>query len=136
MSVDSIIDQVGGSPGYIRFLLAERVYIRSALDARGVCLDEEARTLMYPTSIGNSLHNDLIEIERWIETLSSHDRRLLDGWAERLPIKPVYAGTQMGRINRLVEAYINERETTRATRPGPDAPLEGLSGTQPEASAQ
>lgn len=128
MSVDSIIDSLGGDPGYIKFLLAERPYIRSALMARGVCFDEEARTLAYPTSIGNSLHNDLIEIERWLTTLSPQDKDLLNGWASGSTARPAFGGTQLGRINRLIEAFIHERETqgkTQAERPGSDAAVRG-----------
>jgi hypothetical protein len=111
VSVDSIIDRVGGDPGYIRFLLVERPYIRSALTARGVFLDEEARTLAYPSTIGNSLHNDIIAIESWLETLSPQDQKLIDDWASRQTAKPVFGGTQMGRIYRLIEAFIHEQET-------------------------
>lgn len=114
MSVDSLIDRLDGDPGYIRFLLVERPYIRSALLARGVCMDEEARTLAYPSTIGNALHNDLIEIEQWLDSLAPRDRRLILDWAEGQSSRPSFGGSQMGRINRLVKAYINERSAGRS----------------------
>lgn len=134
MSVDSVVDAVGGDPGYIRFLIAERHAIRSALEARSAPLDPDTRTLAYPSSIGNSLHLDLIEVERWLATLPSPDRRLLDDWAHRQTTRPAYGGSKLGRINRLIEAYVNAEETSQAApRLGPGVPLprdaEGERGT-------
>lgn len=80
MSIDSLVAQLDGDPLYVRYLLGELPYIKSALYARGVCLDEEARTLQHSASIGNALHLDVIELESWFSGLAPQDQEILTDW--------------------------------------------------------
>lgn len=80
MSIDSIVEELDGDPLYVRYLLGELPYIRSALYARGVCLDEEDRNNQHSPSIGNALHNDIIELEAWFRGLTPQDQAILTDW--------------------------------------------------------
>jgi hypothetical protein len=83
--IDSVIDRVQGDKDYIKFLLVEAPYIRSALYARGMQFDPEYATTAYPTTIGNALHCDLIELEAWLSTQTRADVQLLLAWASHSP---------------------------------------------------
>lgn len=121
MSVDTLVESLGGDPGYVRFLLVERPYIRSAMTRMNAILDAEARSLSYSTVVGNALHNDLIELESWLRTLSPRDRNLLLRWAEGEEIRPVFgrartASTQGSRrVRRLLQQYEESRREQEAS---------------------
>lgn len=114
MSVDSLVNELDGDPLYVRYLLAELPYIRSALYARGVCLDEEARISQHSSSIGNALHLDVIELESWFHGLSPSDQNLLLDWVEnKSPISQPYSRrvlkTQRGRRAHRLARQAAER---------------------------
>lgn len=78
-------------------------------------LDVEARTLAYSTVVGNALHNDLIELESWLSTLSQQDRSLLLSWAEGEGVRPVFGRARTAnaqgsrRVRRLLQQYEESR---------------------------
>lgn len=80
MSIDSIVASIEGDPRYVRFLLLQQPYIRSALYARGVSLDEEYLTTRFSGEIGNSFHLDLIEVEVWLSEIDATSRRRIVEW--------------------------------------------------------
>lgn len=103
--IDYVIDSITGDPDYIKFLLVERPYIRSALEAKGFEFDPVARTLAYSSGIGNALHNDVIELEIWLNGLSPQDRNLLLRWAESAGDRVSLGVASMRRIRGLISQY-------------------------------
>lgn len=103
-SIDSIVDKIGGSPDYVVYLLAERHAILSALLAPAQRYSREDWALGYSNTIGSSLHNDIIDLDMWLATLSKQDRYLLRNWAIRSEIRPVFGRAQIRRVRSLVEA--------------------------------
>jgi hypothetical protein len=104
MSVDAIINRVSGDPSYIEFLLVERHNIRSALEAKGMCFDEEW-TQAYPSTIGNALHCDLIELEMWLDELSVQDRAIVELWADGQLERPTYGQAKIRRARSLLRRF-------------------------------
>ena len=105
MSLEAVLAEVGDDDAYVKFLIAEGPYIRSALDARGVCFDEEYNSYKYPSSIGSSLHCDLIEVEAYLATLSPHDREVILGWARALPDKPIRWPSRLAKVSRILGGF-------------------------------
>lgn len=109
MSIDSLVAELDGDPMYVKYLLGELPYIKSALYARGVCLDEEARASQHSATIGNALHLDIIELESWFSGLSPQDQELLIQWIlndspSRQPYSKRVVETSRGkRIRALTE---------------------------------
>jgi len=119
MSVDTLVDRLGGDPGYVKFLLVERLRIRSALEARAVPTNEESRVEAFPTSVGNSLHNDIIDLESWLASLPIQDQRLLLAWAADGG-RQVYGRMRIGRgfrgkrVKSLITSFAEtQRDTDR-----------------------
>jgi hypothetical protein len=110
VNVEDLVFKIAGDPDYIRFLLVERPYIRSALLARGQIYDQEQRNESYSSVIGNNLHNDIIELEQWLDTLRPSDRRMLEEWAERAEGKPYFGRAYMRRVHALVNKYAEDRD--------------------------
>lgn len=102
-AIDSLVDKIGGDANYVRFLLAERPAILSALLAPAQKYNAEDKTLGYPTTVGSSLHNDIIELDQWMATLSKQDRYLLRNWALHSDIRPVFGRAQIRRVQKLIE---------------------------------
>jgi len=111
MSVDSLVESLSGDPSYIRFLISERPYIRAALEARSYCYDEEYRIMAYPTSVGSSLHLDLLVLEDWLKTLSPQDRKMLNDWADETKNRPSFSSPKMGRVRVLIERFAREQNS-------------------------
>lgn len=109
-NVENLVYKIAGDPDYIRFLLVERPYIRSALLARGQIYDQEVRNESYSSVIGNNLHNDIIELEAWLDTLRPQDRQMLEAWAERAEGKPYFGRAYMRRVHTLVNKYAEEAD--------------------------
>lgn len=111
MSVDSLVETLRGDPLYVKYLLVELPYIRSALLARGVCLDDEYLSSSYSSSIGNSMHLDIIDLTAWLDSLSPQDREALVSWAlNEAPRRPSFSHARMSykrikRARELVNAY-------------------------------
>lgn len=103
MNVESLIDSLKGDPAYVKFLLVERPYIRSALLARGAFLSSEDRVDAFPSSVGNPFHNDIIELEMWLSSLSPQDRSLLISWAAQEDASPTFGWASIRRVNALVK---------------------------------
>jgi hypothetical protein len=99
MTVDTLVDTLGGDPQYVKFLLVERPYIKAALVRMTAVIDEEARLLAYPSSVGNALHNDIIELETWLACLSKQDREVLEEWAAHAG-RQVYGSARMGKTRK------------------------------------
>lgn len=104
MSVENVLADVGNDAAYVKFLIAERPYIRSALEARGVCLDEEYNAASYSSSIGSSLHCDLVEVEAWLSTLSPMEREIVTNWAEQTN-KPIRWPSRLSKVSRILKRY-------------------------------
>lgn len=100
--IERLIDGLRGDPAYVKFLLIERPYIRSALMPRSPFLSSEDRVDAYPTTIGNPLHNDIIELEMWLNSLSPQDRSLLLSWASREDRAPSFGWASIRRVNALL----------------------------------
>lgn len=114
MSIDSLVSELDGDPLYVRYLLGELPYIKSALFARGVCLDEEARTEQHSSSIGNALHLDVIELESWFGGLAPQDQELLVDWVvyqspSRQPYSARVLKTAKGKRIRQLTDEASER---------------------------
>lgn len=108
MSDERLLDDLKGDPGYIRFLLVERSRIRSALLAPSMVFGAEAKTLAYSGSIGNALHNDIIELDSWLATLSPQDQELLLSWADNEEVRPAYGTAHFQgsrRARKLLKTY-------------------------------
>lgn len=105
MSMESVLNEVGNDEAYVKFIIAERPYIKSALEARGVCFDEEYNAGSYPSSIGSSLHCDLIEVEAWLATLSPQERETITSWAESTPEKPIRWPSRLRKVSRILRSY-------------------------------
>lgn len=103
MGAESVIDRVDGTSGYVRFLLAEAPYIRSALYARGYSFDETYRVNAYPSYVGSDFHLDLLHVEQWFDTLSVNDQRLIEDWVDNTEVRPVYGKAEMRHINTLLK---------------------------------
>lgn len=109
MSIDALVAELDGDPLYVRYLLGEMPYIKSALYARGVCLDEESRATQHSSTIGNALHLDIIELESWFKGLAPQDQELLIQWIlndspSRQPYSQRIVKTSRGkRIRALTE---------------------------------
>lgn len=129
-NVENLVYQIAGDPDYIRFLLVERPYIRSALLARGQIYDQEQRNESYSSVIGNNLHNDIIELEAWLDTLRPQDRQMLLAWAERAEGKPYFGRAYMRRVHTLVNDYAGERDDAQAASEGYNTTLvvQGVQG--------
>lgn len=113
--ISNLIERLAGNPDYIKFLLVERPYIRSAMLSRSPLIDSEDRVSSYSVSLGNALHNDLIELDLWLDTLSPQDRALLADWAEREEGKQVYGVAKMRRVGKLLKKYGDQRGATSAS---------------------
>jgi hypothetical protein len=111
-NVDFLLDRLSGDPAYIRFLIAERPYIRAALEARGYNYSAESRTESYPASIGNALHLDLLMLEDWLKTLSPQDRKLLQEWSETVMSAPAFSYPKIGRVRHLVREFARATQAT------------------------
>jgi hypothetical protein len=103
--IESIVFSLDGDIDYIKFLIAEQPYIRSAMLATSPPSDPEEWTGRYPTTIGNALHCDLIELEAWLETLSQIDREILTEWANRQKAKPYFAAAKIRRVKHLIGKF-------------------------------
>jgi hypothetical protein len=103
--IESIVFSLDGDIDYIKFLIAEQPYIRSAMLANSPPSDPEEWTGRYPTTIGNALHCDLIELEAWLETLSPIDRQILTEWANRQKAKPYFAAAKIRRVKHLIGKF-------------------------------
>ncbi len=103
--IESIVFSLDGDIDYIKFLIAEQPYIRSAMLATSPPSDPEEWTGRYPTTIGNALHCDLIELEAWLETLSPIDREILTEWANRQKAKPYFAAAKIRRVKHLIGKF-------------------------------
>jgi hypothetical protein len=108
--VDRLIDRARGDPNYVAFLLIERPYIRSALLARGTPLDTVDRTLTFPVTIGNAFHDDLIELELWMSSLSPNDRELLERWSMREDVSPAYGRAYVRRVKSLLRDHARQQK--------------------------
>ncbi len=122
MSVDSLIDKLCGDPEYVKFLLVERPRIRSAIEARPPLPDEESRVEAFSTTIGNPLHNELIELEQWLDSLAPQDRDLLLDWAEKAGRQSVGSkriGRRQGgsRAAKLIKQYADRNTPLPLTKP-------------------
>lgn len=107
-TVDTLVFRIAGEPDYIRFLLVERPYIRSALDTAPQVYDQDDRVDMYSSSVGNALHNDIIELEEWLDTLAPQDREMLLAWGERAEGKPYFGRAFMRRVRKIVNEHAEE----------------------------
>jgi hypothetical protein len=103
--IESIVFSLDGDIDYIKFLIAEQPYIRSAMLATSPPSDPEEWTGRYPNTIGNALHCDLIELEAWLETLSPIDRQILTEWANRQKAKPYFAAAKIRRVKHLIGKF-------------------------------
>lgn len=103
--IESIVFSLDGDIDYIKFLIAEQPYIRSAMLATSPPSDPEEWTGRYPTTIGNALHCDLIELEAWLETLAPIDRQILTEWANRQKAKPYFAAAKIRRVKHLIGKF-------------------------------
>jgi hypothetical protein len=119
MSVEHLVESLRGDPLYVKFLLVELPYIRSALEARGVCLDDEYRASAYSTSVGNALHLDILDLSEWLFSLSPQDRKLLVDWAANdAPRRPAFSRARVSykriqRANHLIVRYAKEQADER-----------------------
>lgn len=105
LRIESIVFSLDGDIDYIKFLIAEQPYIRSAMLATSPPSDPEEWTGRYPTTIGNALHCDLIELEAWLETLAPIDRQILTEWANRQKAKPYFAAAKIRRVKHLIGKF-------------------------------
>lgn len=103
--IDSIIYTLDGNIDYIKFLIAEQPYIRSAMEATSPPVDPDEAVGRYPTSVGSALHCDLIELESWFKDLSPSDRGILSEWASRTRVKPYFAAAKIRRVNHLIGKF-------------------------------
>lgn len=111
--IDSIVYSLSGDIDYIKFLIAEQPYIRSAMEAISPPSDPEEWTGRYPTTIGNALHCDLIELEAWLETIQTSDRIILTEWANRQRAKPYFAAAKIRRVKHLIGKFPQARRGRR-----------------------
>jgi hypothetical protein len=111
--IDSIVYSLDGDIDYIKFLIAEQPYIRSAMEAISPPSDPEEWTGRYPTTIGNALHCDLIELEAWLETIQPSDRVILSEWANRQRAKPYFAAAKIRRVKHLIGKFPQARRGRR-----------------------
>jgi hypothetical protein len=109
LRIDSIVYSLDGDIDYLKFLIAEQPYIRSAMLATSPPTDPEEWTGRYPTTIGNALHCDLIELEAWMETLAPNDRYILTEWANRQKAKPYFAAAKIRRVKHLIGKFPQAR---------------------------
>jgi hypothetical protein len=105
LRIESIVFSLDGDIDYIKFLIAEQPYIRSAMLATSPPSDPEEWTGRYPTTIGNALHCDLIELEAWLGTLQPTDRQILTEWANRQKAKPYFAAAKIRRVKHLIGKF-------------------------------
>ena len=107
--VDYIVNQLDSDPNYIKYLLVVRPYVISALTYPPHPYDEEARLEMHSSAIGNPLHCDIIELNTWLGTLSTEDKRLLFSWAEKQGAKPAFGAARIRRVESLVKDWKKRR---------------------------
>ena len=107
MSLEAVLREVGNDDAYVKFLIAERHNIRSALEARGVCFDEEYNASSYPSSIGSSIHCDLIEVEAWFNSLPTFQQKVVTEWADSQSVRPIRWPSRLAKVARIL------RERTR-----------------------
>lgn len=113
--IESIVFSLDGDIDYIKFLIAEQPYIRSAMLATSPPSDPEEWTGRYPTTIGNALHCDLIELEAWLETLAPIDRQILTEWANRQKAKPYFAAAKIRRVKHLIGKFPQAKRRRRSS---------------------
>lgn len=111
--IDSIIYTLDGNIDYIKFLIAEQPYIRSAMEATSPPIDPDEAVGRYPTSVGTALHCDLIELETWFSNLSPSDRGILTEWASRTRVKPYFAAAKIRRVSHLIGKFPSARKRSR-----------------------
>lgn len=97
MGVDYLIDRLRGDPLYIKYLLVEYPYVRAALEAHGAAASDEDKVEAYSSSIGNALHNDIIELDQWLSTLDPNDVKALFKWANGRVVVTLPDGTVVER---------------------------------------
>lgn len=107
--IDYIVYRLDGNPEYIKYLLAQRPYIRSAITYPPKPMDDESRADLYSSSIGGAIHCDIIELDIWLETLSHEDRSLLFSWAEKQGRKPAFGAARIRRVEVLVKQWRSRR---------------------------
>jgi hypothetical protein len=108
MSLEAVLREVGNDDAYVKFLIAEKDYIRSALDARGVCFDEEYNASAYPSSIGSSIHCDLIEVEAWLDSLPAFQQKVVLEWANSLYNRPIRWPSRLAKVARILRERTSE----------------------------
>jgi hypothetical protein len=113
IKIDSIVYTLDGNMDYIKFLIAEQPYIRSAMEATSPPTDPDEAVGRYPTSVGSALHCDLIELESWFKTLSPFDRGILTEWASRTKVKPYFAAAKIRRVKHLIGKFPQARKQGR-----------------------
>jgi len=130
-SIDGLVFRIAGEPDYIKFLLVERPYIRAAVECPPQVYDQDDRVDMYSSMVGNALHNDIIELEEWLDTLSPQDRAMVLAWCERAEGKPYFGRAFMRRVRKIVNEHAEELDEQQEETERHDAAVavQDLQGT-------